>query len=82
VAAFGGIDDPQICSTPSAPGGLGAESRDRMIHYADPPILLRDVLDDVHAAEVLLARVAPYTPLGGWYRPDADPDAATNPLWF
>ncbi|HVH06780.1 MAG TPA: hypothetical protein VNE71_12355 [Myxococcota bacterium] len=53
-----------------------------MIHYSDPPILLRNVLDDVDAARALLARAAPYTPLGGWYRPDADPDAATSPLWF
>jgi hypothetical protein len=29
-----------------------------MIHDADPPILLRDVLDDEHAAAVLLARAA------------------------
>jgi hypothetical protein len=30
----------------------------------------------------LLERNAPYTPLGGWYRPDADLDAAISPMWF
>ncbi len=53
-----------------------------MIHYSDPPILLHDVLDDVGHAVRLLERNAPYTPLGGWYRPGADLDAATNPMWF
>lgn len=53
-----------------------------MIHYADPPILLRDVIEDVGQVEDLLARNAPYTPLGGWYRPDADLDAKNSPLWF
>ena len=24
----------------------------------------------------------PYTPLGGWYNPNADPDAATSAMWF
>jgi len=53
-----------------------------MIHYAAPPVLLRDVIDDVGDVVRLLERNAPYTPLGGWYRPGADPDAATSPLWF
>jgi len=53
-----------------------------MIRQADPPILLRDVIDDLDAVVGLLERNAPYTPLGGWYRPGADPDAATSPLWF
>jgi hypothetical protein len=53
-----------------------------MIHYADPPVLLRDVIEDRNDVVGLLERNAPYTPLGGWYRPDADPDAATSPLWF
>ncbi len=53
-----------------------------MIHYSDPPILLRDVIEDVGDVVRLLERNAPYTPLGGWYRPDADLDAATSPLWF
>lgn len=49
---------------------------------SDPPLLLRDVIEDRAALLGLLERNAPYTPLGGWYRPDADPDAATSPLWF
>lgn len=52
------------------------------VHAADPPILLEDVLPDPDAVVDLLARQAPYTPLGGWYRPGVDPDAATSPLWF
>jgi hypothetical protein len=53
-----------------------------MIHYSDPPILLRDVIEDVGDVVRLLERAAPYTPLGGWYRPGADPDAPTSPMWF
>jgi hypothetical protein len=53
-----------------------------MIRYSEPPILLRDVIDDVDDVVRLLERNAPYTPLGGWYRPDADPDEATSPMWF
>jgi hypothetical protein len=53
-----------------------------MIHYSDPPILLRDVIEDVGDVVRLLERNAPYTPLGGWYRPGADIDAPTSPLWF
>src|SRR3990172_2985624 len=53
-----------------------------MMHYADPPILLRDVIADLGEVKQLLERNAPYTPLGGWYRPGADLDAATSPLWF
>jgi hypothetical protein len=46
------------------------------------PILLRDVIADLGEVQQLLLRNAPYTPLGGWYRPGADLDAATSPLWF
>ena len=53
-----------------------------MIHYSDPPILLRDVIEDLGAVVRLLERNAPYTPLGGWYRPGVDPDVPTSPLWF
>ena len=52
------------------------------LKYADPPILLRDVFDDVAPIEAMLEREAPYTPLGGWYAPGADMDAATSALWF
>ena len=53
-----------------------------MIRYSAPPILLRDVIDDPGDVVRLLERNAPYTPLGGWYRPGADLDARTSPLWF
>ena len=53
-----------------------------MIPEADPPILLRDVIEDPSEAVALFERNAPYTPLGGWYRPGADPDAPTSPMWF
>ena len=53
-----------------------------MPHVSDPPVLLHDVVDDVGAVVALLERNAPYTPLGGWYRPGADPDATTSPMWF
>lgn len=53
-----------------------------MIHYSNPPVLLENVIDDVQDVVHLLTRNAPYTPLGGWYRPDVDLDVATSPLWF
>ena len=53
-----------------------------MIHYSDPPILLRDVIEDVGDVVGLLERNAPYTPLGGWYRPGSELGAPTSPMWF
>jgi hypothetical protein len=53
-----------------------------MHEAAAPPLLLRDVIDDPGEVVALLGRHAPYTPLGGWYRPGQDPDEPTNPLWF
>jgi hypothetical protein len=53
-----------------------------VIHYSNPPILLRDVFEDLGEVVGLLERNAPYTPLGGWYRPDADLDAPTSAMWF
>lgn len=53
-----------------------------MIHYSRPPVLLRDVIEDLGQVVGLLERNAPHTPLGGWFRPGLDPDAATSPLWF
>ena len=52
------------------------------LEYADPPLLVRDVFDDLAPIEAMLERCAPYTPLGGWYAPGADPDAATSAMWF
>ena len=53
-----------------------------MVHNAHPPALLRDVIHDVADVVALLERNAPYTPLGGWYRPGANEDVATSSMWF
>jgi hypothetical protein len=45
-------------------------------------VLTRNVIDDLDAVRRLLAAQAPYTPLGGWYSPGADPHARTRPMWF
>jgi len=52
------------------------------IRYSKPPVLMRDVIGDLDAAVRLLESQAPYTPLGGWYSPGADPHARTRPMWF
>ena len=46
------------------------------------PVLLRDFLDDPADAVRLLEAHAPYTPLGGWYLPDADQDVPSIAMWF
>ncbi|MFP6565180.1 MAG: hypothetical protein VCC68_11950 [Myxococcota bacterium] len=51
-----------------------------MLHEARPPSLLSDVIDNLGAVRALLEANAPYTPLGGWYRPDQENDQATSPL--
>lgn len=53
-----------------------------MVHTAKPPLLLRNVIDDVGKVLDLLERNAPYNPLGGWYRPGADEDTASSAMWF
>lgn len=53
-----------------------------MMKLTAAPLFLRDVIDDPREVVALLERNAPYTPLGGWYRPGQDLDAATTPLWF
>ncbi len=53
-----------------------------MRHYSEPPILLRDVIADPDDVVRLLECNAPYTPLGGWYRPGADLDTPTSAMWF
>jgi hypothetical protein len=53
-----------------------------VIPVSDPPILLRDVIQDMAEVVRLLERAAPYTPLGGWYRPDAALDVPSSALWF
>ncbi|HEU5302592.1 MAG TPA: hypothetical protein VFW06_10185 [Acidimicrobiia bacterium] len=52
------------------------------IRYSKPPVLLEDVIDDLGAVVHVLESQAPYTPLGGWYSPGADPTARTRPMWF
>ncbi|NNE75362.1 MAG: hypothetical protein HKN26_16980 [Acidimicrobiales bacterium] len=52
------------------------------MRLAAPPTLLHDVIDDVADVVRLLEAHAPYTPLGGWYNPGADPHARTRPMWF
>ena len=52
------------------------------IRYSKPPVLMHDVIDDLDAVTALLESQAPYTPLGGWYSPGADPHARTRPMWF
>jgi hypothetical protein len=52
------------------------------IRYSDPPVLMHDVIDDLDAVVRLLGSQAPYTPLGGWFSPGADPHARTRAMWF
>jgi hypothetical protein len=52
------------------------------IRYSKPPVLMHDVIGDLDAVTRLLESQAPYTPLGGWYSPGADPNARTRPMWF
>lgn len=52
------------------------------IRYSKPPVVMHDVIDDLGAVVRLLESQAPYTPLGGWYSPGADPHARTRPMWF
>ena len=51
-------------------------------HYAAPPLLLENVIDDLDAVTALFERNAPYTPLGGWFRPDNESGEALSAMWF
>ena len=53
-----------------------------MIHLADPPTLLSDVIPDLGAVVQLLEENAPYTPLGGWFRPGQAEGDPSSPMWF
>ncbi len=53
-----------------------------MIHYSNPPILLRDVIQDVDQVVRTLERSAPFTPLGGWFRNGVEDDEPTSAMWF
>ena len=52
------------------------------MHYAKPPVLLRDVIDDLGAVVDLLVDNAPYHPLGGWFRSGTNAEMASLPMWF
>ena len=41
-----------------------------MLRKSNPPILLKDLIEDLDEVVALFERNAPYTPLGGWFRPD------------
>jgi len=64
------------------PGAVGKTVRVTTFHYADPPILLEDLIDDLDDVARLFERNAPYTPLGGWFMPKHEGDVATSPMWF
>jgi hypothetical protein len=53
-----------------------------MIQFAEAPVLMQGVMDDPADVVGLLERNAPYTPLGGWYRPGLDPGQPSSSLWF
>ena len=50
--------------------------------YSKPPILLDALIDDLGAVARLFEESAPYTPLGGWFRPDHAGAEAKSPMWF
>ena len=50
--------------------------------FSNPPTLLKNVIGDLGDVVTMLEQSAPYTPLGGWFRPDQDPTKATTPMWF
>ena len=53
-----------------------------MIHYANPPILLENVIPDREAVVRLLERGAPFTPLGGWFTNHAEDETPRSAMWF
>jgi hypothetical protein len=52
------------------------------MHYAQPPILLHDVIGDLEPVRALLRSNAPYRPLGGWFRSGEAAAVPTQSLWF
>ncbi len=53
-----------------------------MVATASQPVLIEGLIDDLARVEALYAACAPYTPLGGWFRPDQDGAEARSPMWF
>ena len=52
------------------------------IHYANPPVLVEDLIDNLDEVKALFTRAAPYTPLGGWFMPDGGDGEAKSAMWF
>lgn len=53
-----------------------------MVHHANPPVLIENLIDDIDTVAALFERNAPYMPLGGWFRPDQAGAEAMSPMWF
>lgn len=54
-----------------------------MVQYADSPIVLDNVIEDLESLADLLKMHAPYKPLGGWYQPDkTDTTKRASAMWF
>lgn len=54
-----------------------------MVKYAESPIQLNNVIEDLDGLKAVLAQHAPYRPLGGWYQPDkSDTSKKTSAMWF
>lgn len=53
-----------------------------MPHVSKPPVLLENLFDDPGVVIEMLRENAPYTPLGGWFRPDQGNGEAMSPMWF
>ncbi|MGI9293597.1 MAG: hypothetical protein ACR2PS_06405 [Pseudomonadales bacterium] len=53
-----------------------------MPHVSKPPVLLEHLFDDPGMVVEILRQNAPYTPLGGWFRPDQGQGEAMSPMWF
>jgi hypothetical protein len=46
------------------------------------PLFLDELIADLDEVRSLFERGAPYTPLGGWFRPDQDGEEPRSPMWF
>lgn len=53
-----------------------------MAHVSRAPVLLENLFDDPAMVVDRLRQNAPYTPLGGWFRPDQGNGEAMSPMWF
>ncbi len=53
-----------------------------MVATPNKPILLEGLIENLDLVVRLFEENAPYTPLGGWFRPDQKQTLATSPMWF